>query len=227
MAPASFEIPGGDKRTIVVGRTGSGKTTFAAFLLSWQRFDTRPWVVLDFKEEEIFGEAHPPMVAWSLAKRIPKRGLFHITVMPGDESALENWLWRLWERRNCGLFIDEALRINPYSKAIAAILLQGRSRRIPVIACTQRPVKCAPEFFSEADFFSIFPPLNRDTDRKTIEQWGVPIPWEDRIPDHWSYWYDVKRHELSLLQKVNDADMILARLRERAPRYSLLGMGAR
>src|SRR5579862_8316594 len=137
----TFRIPGGDARTTVIGATGSGKTTCAAWLLSKQRLDLRPWVILDFKREPLFDAVGiPPIIETSLSAKPPKKpGLYVICPRPGEEDALEAWLWRVWEAENVGLFVDEASLI-PERDAFRAILQQGRSKRLPVIACTQRPV---------------------------------------------------------------------------------------
>ena len=58
----TFRLPGGADRTVVIGPTGSGKTVAGAWLLSRQRFDRRPWVALDFKNEELWDAVgDPPM----------------------------------------------------------------------------------------------------------------------------------------------------------------------
>jgi hypothetical protein len=70
-----------------------------------------------------------------------KPGLYRMRVDPQDEDNLEQWLWDVWKRGNIGLFIDEVALV-PQKHAFKAILRQGRSKLIPVIACTQRPVGC-------------------------------------------------------------------------------------
>src|SRR6516225_4809414 len=75
---ADFRFPGGDARTTVIGATGSGKTTCGVWLLAHQRFDKRPWIVVDFKREGIFDLVGiPPIRQIDLAARPPRRpGLY-------------------------------------------------------------------------------------------------------------------------------------------------------
>src|SRR5271169_5361205 len=136
-----FRFPGGDARTTILGATGSGKTTCGVFMLAHQRFDVRPWIAFDFKREELFDFAgFPPIMPIGLFDPLPKRhGLYLCSPRPGEEDALETMLWRIWERGNIGVFVDEAA-LMPDMDAFPAILQQGRSKRIPVIACSQRPV---------------------------------------------------------------------------------------
>src|SRR5215469_6162212 len=107
---AAFRWPGGDARTTILGATGSGKTTCGLWFLAHQRFDKRPWVVLDFKREAFFDKVgFPPIQALDLDDPPPRRpGLYLVAPRPGDDGRLEAFLWRLWEHENIGLYVDEA-----------------------------------------------------------------------------------------------------------------------
>ena len=105
-----FRFPGGDNRTTILGATGSGKSTCGLFMLSRQRFDKRPWVAIDFKKEAIFDRVgFPPIQAIGLDAKAPRKpGLYLVSPLPGEDAALEAFLWRIWERENCGVYVDEA-----------------------------------------------------------------------------------------------------------------------
>lgn len=224
-----FELPGATDRLAVIGPTGSGKTILAAWVLSRQRFDKRPWVALDFKDEEFWDRVgEPTMRPLSLNQLPGKRGLYRLTVDPGDEDALEEWLWRVWRKGNIGLFVDEVSLV-PQRKAFKAILRQGRSKRIPVIACTQRPVDVDREVFSESSFKSVFP-LADERDYKIIKGFMRNAPIERPITGsggsivrHASYWYDEKQGALFTLQPVPSPDMIAAELRRVVPERGFWG----
>jgi DNA helicase HerA-like ATPase len=212
-----FRLPGGDSRTTLIGATGTGKTTAGVWLLAQQRFDRRPWIILDFKEDPIFDLVGiPPIQPIELGDKMPKRqGLYLVSPRPGTEDLVEAFLWRLFDRTNIGLFVDEA-SLMPDRNAFRAILQQGRSRRIPVIACTQRPVEVKRGLFSEASFFGVFRLQDR-RDYRVIEGF-VPADLAQPLPGphHWR-WYDVAANRLLTLSPVPPPSQIAAELRSRVP----------
>lgn len=217
-----FRLPGASDRTTVIGGTGTGKTTLGAWLLSKQRFDVRPWVCLDFKNEELWDLiGDPPMRELRLGSMPGKRGLYRLHVKPGEEDELENWLWKIWAKENIGLFCDEVSLI-PQRNAFKAILRQGRSKRIPVISCTQRPVDCDREIFTESQFVSVFR-LDDIRDYKIIQGFTRNAPIDRPLQDFHSFWYDKKNFHLTILQPVPPPDRIAANLRRAAPYSWFLG----
>lgn len=204
-----FRFPGGDQRTTVLGATGTGKTTCGAWLLLHQRFDKRPWVVFDYKQDILFDQVgFPPIQELSVGQMPGRRGLYLVTPTPGEEMRVEDYLWKLWARGNVGLFIDEAFLL-PDRHAFRAILQQGRSKRIPVIACTQRPADVPRALYSEASFFCLYR-LQDKRDYKTVEGFipsarlAEPMP-----PRHWR-WYDVERNELLRMGPVPRPEKIVS-----------------
>jgi hypothetical protein len=216
-------LPGAEDRTVVIGPTGSGKTVAGAWLLSRQRFDKRPWVALDFKNEILWDQVGSPTMRHLKLGHMPdKRGLYRMPVDPGDEEALEQWFWKVWRAENIGLFIDE-LSLVPQCASFRAILRQGRSKRIPLIGCTQRPVKVDREVFSESGFKMIFP-LSDGRDSKTVKEFCRDAPIDKPIRNqngviikHASYWYDEKRDALLTLQPTPKPEIIAAELRRVVP----------
>lgn len=197
----TFTLPGAEDRTVIIGQTGSGKTILGAWLLSKQRFDKRPWVALNFKDEELWYQVgDPPMRPLRLGAMPPKRGLFRMDVHPGQEDELENWLWKIWSRGDVGIFADEVSLV-PQKKAFKAILRQGRSKRIPVIACTQRPVDCDREVFSEAQYRACFG-LEDARDYQVIRglfgNRDIRVEAES-LRRHQCLWWDAKRKKLDTL----------------------------
>jgi hypothetical protein len=213
---AGFRFPGGDARTTVIGATGSGKTTCGVWLLAHQRFDRRPWIIVDFKRETIFDAAGiPPIQAVSLSSRPPRKpGAYLVAPRPGQEDELEDWLWRIWERENTGLFIDEA-SLMPDRDAFQAILQQGRSKRIPVIACTQRPVHVKRALFSEASFFCVYRMQDR-RDYREVEGF-MPGNLSRPLPPHHWLWYDVQTNTLLHMGPVPPPGATADLLRSRLP----------
>lgn len=234
---AEFRMPGATHRTVAVGATGTGKTVAAAWLLSKQNFEKRPWVILDFKNEELWDDVGtPPMRPLKLGDMPGKTGLYRMHVQPGDEDALEQWFWDIWRKasrdrksRGCGLFIDEVSLV-PQRAAFKAILRQGRSLRIPVISCTQRPVDVDREVFTESQFKMIFP-LEDERDYKIIRGFtrgaNIEAPITDangRALKHWFYWYDSAQRELFTLRPTPKPEIIAADLKALAPWPSFFGV---
>jgi hypothetical protein len=107
------------------------------------------------------------------------------------------------------------------SKAFDAILTQGRSKRIPVIVLSQRPVWLSRFVFSEASYFQVFW-LNDFRDRQTVQSF-IPADTENRLPDFNSLWYDVGRDRVSRMLPVPARTTILETFRERMrPKVTLI-----
>jgi hypothetical protein len=213
---SGFRFPAGDQRTTILGATGSGKSTCGLWLLSNQRLDKRPWVIFDFKREAFFDRVgFPPITALDLDARPPKKpGLYLVSPRPGEDDYVERFIWRLWERENVGLYVDEA-PLMPDRDAFAAVLQQGRSKRMPVIACTQRPVGVARGLFSEANFVCVYDILD-ERDFKTVQ--GV-VPAEMSRPLKWHYWrwFDRERRVVLNMSPVPPPPIVAGMLAARAP----------
>lgn len=211
-----FNIPGAEHRTTVIGMNGSGKTVFGAFILSRQRFDKRPWVCMDFKGEELWDMVGKPAMRRLTLDEMPgKVGLYRLPIRPGDDDAIEKWLWRVWERGNVGLFNDE-VSLMGQNNAFKAVLRQGRSKLIPVIACTQRPVDCDREIFTESNYTATFR-LKDARDYKIVQQFTGQTGMDRPLPPHWCWWYDARENLTIPLKPCPPPDMVAASLRRAAP----------
>lgn len=211
-----FRVPATDERITVIGRTGSGKTQGAAFILSESPFDQIPYVIFDFKRENLFAEIHAREIRVdepdAARVRLNQPGIYVVRPTPDQIDEVEALLWVIWEHEYCGVFIDEGYMIGK-SKAYEALMTQGRSKNIPVITLTQRPSWISRFAFSEADYFMIFQ-LNDKRDRDTVQSFvGVDI--EKKLPRYWSYWYDVSRDQVVRLRPVPGRDVILGKIKSK------------
>lgn len=222
---AQLILPGAADRTVIIGPTGSGKTILGGWILSRQNFKKRPWVALDFKDEELWDRVgDPPMRPLRMGAMPGKHGLYRMRVDPGDDTALEDWFWRVWRKGNVGIFVDEVSLV-PKKDAFKAILRQGRSKLIPVIACTQRPVDCDREVFSEAQYSALFG-VRDARDFQVIK--GLfgdrDIREESKgLRRHASLWYDAKRDELMRLSPCPPPDTVASDLKRVVPYNFFLG----
>ena len=223
MESEQIRLPGPTHRVAIVGRTGSGKTVAAIWHLSNADFDERPWILLDYKNDELInGIQRAELVTYDELPDLP--GVYILKVMPGDEERIEEWFRMVWGRENLGILIDEGYMIDPRSQWFNACLTQGRSKRIEMIILSQRPVWLSRFVFSEADFFQIFDLTHvkdmdkvreyiRDDDRLQLEQ---PL-----APYH-SYYYDVGRRQLETFGPVPKADELLANIDVRLAELDLV-----
>src|SRR5258707_1082026 len=158
---------------------------------------------------------------------VPKKkdyGLYRLSVSPYDlegspkqESVMDQYLKKLWEREHIGLFFDETYPLGN-SKALVLCLTQGRSKRIPMILNTQRPVWITRFAFSEASFIQVYD-LNDERDIDTVESF-VPFDWDKEPPlkEFQSWYYDIGKNTLVRLNPVPDMDRIRERFEEKWPR---------
>lgn len=200
--------PGDRHRITIIGKTGSGKTQGAAWLLAHRSYDVMPWIVLNWKHDELLNDI-PGTKEMTVTAKVPKRpGLYMTHPTPADADAVDDLLWRAWERENVGIYVDEGYMISPRSAAFQAVLTQGRSKRLPVILCTQRPAWVTRFAFSEADFIQLYQ-LTDTRDTKIVKQF-MPLPIETRLPaPYYSWWWDNARNYKAVLQPVPDRNTIL------------------
>jgi DNA helicase HerA-like ATPase len=211
---APFTMPSPDQRVLILGSTGSGKTTFGAWLLSKAPFDRMPYVVIDYKLDDLLGaiERIRPLSLDELPK---EAGLYHLKPNPIiDDDAVEDWLLRVHATRNIGLYVDEGLRM-PAKKtgAFETILTQGRSLTIPAITLSQRPVDLTRYAFSEANHVIVFR-LTDQRDRKKVAEY-VPIDPDYKLKKYHSLWYNVGEHSQYSVRPAPNAETILGTIDQR------------
>lgn len=214
-----MRLPTDSQRISIYGKTGSGKTVGGLWQLEKRSWLRMPWTVIDFKGDPIIGRI-PRLDELGIEDKPPRHaGLYAIRPLPDqDDDALEQYMWRVWEKGRHGLFVDEAFMIPRFSKAWKALLTQGRAKTIPIIALSQRPSWLSPFQMSESDFHQVFH-LQRPSDQLALKEW-VPGLRPHILPrDRFcSYWYDDSAGTLQKLAPVPDEDEILNRFDLKMPR---------
>jgi len=106
-----FTLPQPDERVLILGSTGTGKTTMGAWLLSRAPLDEMPFVIIDYKRDDLLNSIDFRREIG--LNEFPKEpGLYHIKPSPiADDEAVEAWLGNIWKKAGVGLYADEALRI--------------------------------------------------------------------------------------------------------------------
>lgn len=218
--PAKWSLPNRTQRICIMGHTGCGKTQQGVFALaSLPSLETTPNVIIDYKGDDLIN-AIPYRQELSLGDTPKTPGVHIVHPRPDEEEHTEKFLWRIWERGNTGVFVDEASMM-PKGGAFQALLRQGRSKRIPMINLTQRPSWIPRDVFSESDYYSVFH-LNDKRDRKSINEF-MPVDLDTPIPDYHSWYYRVKDRARFLLRPVPDSNTLLEEFGRRlAPKRRIL-----
>lgn len=206
------KLPTSSQRITLVGRTGTGKTVGGLWHLSNQNLE-KPWVIFNFKNDEhIDSIENAQHIGFDYVPGKKDKGIFVLHPLPfeceGQNCPLEKYIWQLWAREDVGIFCDETFMVGINNKAFNACLTQGRSKRIPMILCTQRPVRITLFAFSEASFIQVFD-LNDVRDIDTVEGF-VPIDWDTEKPlgPHQSWYYEIDRNLLFRFNPTPNMDAI-------------------
>lgn len=220
-----FYLPNNSQSILLVGKNGSGKTRAAVWHLSKRDLANSTWVVINHKREEMINSI-PHAKFMDLQERPRENGIYIYQPRPEiDDAAVTELLWWVYEAENIGLYIDEGYMISPRDAALNSIYTQGRSKHIPVITLSQRPMRISRFAISEATFYQVFI-LNDRRDRKTIEEF-MPVSL-DRImtpqiveegqparrilkPYH-SVYYDTREDEAIIMHPVPPDAVILSEI---------------
>jgi hypothetical protein len=225
-----MRLPGPTDRIAIVGRTGSGKTQAAIWHLSLSDFDQRPWVILDYKDDELVNAIEgAELIDFDEMPFEP--GIYILKILPGkeEEARVSEWFREVWETENMGVMIDEGYMIDRNDQWFNACLTQGRSKHISMIVLSQRPVWLSRFVFSEANFFQVFD-LTHSKDMDKVREY---IRDDDRnVLDHplapfHSYYYDVGRRQLETFGPVPEAERTLAVIDRRLAALQELEEGPR
>lgn len=208
---ADFSFPETSQHTTIIGRTGSGKTQAGAWLLSHAPFDEMPYVMIDYKGDELLNSVGAEHISIH-ADPPDAPGLYIAHPLPHEEEAVDKFIWQVHGRGHTGLYFDEGFMV-ARSKALEAVLMQGRSKRIPCFILSQRPSWISRYAFSEASHFMVFH-LNDRRDRMKVKEFMENYN-EGRMPEYHSQWYNVNNDCNFILHPVPPADNIRERFETR------------
>lgn len=211
--PYEFRLPDNTQRMTVIGRTGTGKSVLGFWALSKADFDSQPWVIVDYKNEELINSVD--RIKEIGLNEVPKHGgLYKVHPHPTDEEGIDRWFWKAWERENCGILIDEGTMVPKESAGLRACLTQGRSKHVPIITLSQRPVWLSRYVFTQADFHAVFH-LNDVKDEQAIGSFMPRGILSERLPEYHSRFYDVAQDQVVTLTPVPSPDEIAQVIHDR------------
>ena len=208
-----IRLPNNSQRISIIGKTGSGKTHAGLWHLSIRDFKI-PWVIINSKNDSSFNIEHARYIDYDYNFKNKDKGLFIIVPYPEEKDELNQFLLKLWAKERIGILVDEAADIGDLP-AYERIVRQGRSKNIPVIQLTQRPVGVSRYVISESDFFQIFF-INDERDIKTIQSF-VPLE-KSIIPKQQtrkSLYYNVLDDKIDLISPLPPPELIYERLNEK------------
>lgn len=211
-------FPGDSDRMLIVGSTGSGKTQAGMYWLSRRDLLIRPWIVYDFKFDELINQIEGARHL-GMEEKIPDQpGLYIYHPVPDDDDDVLTQQFRnIWRQENTGVFVDEGYMIRKNDPGFRALLTQGRSKHIPMITLSQRPVWMDNFIISETNYIQIFR-LQRGKDLDAVNDFvggnleaahGAAMP-EVRLPDYWSFYYAVGANKLWRMKPLGDRLLILS-----------------
>lgn len=144
------------ERATLIGKTGSGKTTLARYLLEPFKFI----VILDLKGT-IDWDGYKLVTDFT---RLTKERFPRLIFRPSarllrDEKLIDDFFWWIYHRKNTTLYVDEVYSVvsgNWLPDGYHALLTRGRERNITLISSTQRPTRIPTEILSEAERLYVF-----------------------------------------------------------------------
>lgn len=210
-------LPDDTQRLVIVGTTGSGKTQAAMWHVAMRNFDQKPWVLYDWKRDDLINsiEGAVELDVHSPAPEHPGLYLVHPEVEDDDDAVAEQ-MKDIWRKEDIGVMVDEAYLVAKRNSSFRKLLTQGRSKHIPMIVCTQRPVWVDKFVFTESEFKQVFRLQSEDDHaklaeympREALDSVNRMYPLRGKEMRYWSHYYDGPEDIIQPMQPVPDQNVI-------------------
>ena len=184
------------ERMLVAGATGYGKTM--NLLVQALYYPTAPVIFLNTKPDETIGifieeraPEHNALVEShsQLKKTLTNKSAEYIQIIPSasemrDPEDVDEYLQLVYEYgRPALVIIDEVISVHKGilpGIGLINLLQRGRSKRMSVIAATQRPARISVSLLTEATKFIVYHLQNPD-DRKKLAGYIAEFPIEKKL----------------------------------------------
>ena len=186
-----------------------------------QRYNDFPFLIFNPKGDKLLDNIGAERLP--LEDDLPKRGLGGRMVIynpvPEDETddahvnrIIEQAMWL----GNIGLYFDEGYSIPAKSKPFRRVLTQGRSKNVPSIVLSQRPVWLDKFVFSEASYIRLFDLVDINDRKKMRENTGIEIT--RKLPPFGSHYYNISTGETVQLSPGMDDKTVFAEFQKLRPK---------
>ena len=213
------------EHVVITGTNGSGKSHEALYQLSQRSFDTRPWVIVNFKRGDLVDQV--PVTARMTVHDAPPTdpGLYVADARWEDGQrggALDRFLMKCLDQGRIGIFIDEGQMLTPPHYGLRSVLTRGRHPEVCLMFITQRPAHVDTFAFSECKYIQMFQLFHPD-DHARIAAY-VPPDMVDfdalaEAGEHHSLYFDLRARTVELVGPAPDFMEIHRRILTRLPVY--------
>lgn len=170
----NLRVPRKGDRAVIIGWTGSGKTTLAEILVL-----KKPFVVVYDPKGLIAWKGFKRVTRLLEAKSLNPIAYPRIIYAPcheedGDQLTIDSFFEWIYYRKNTCVYIDEVYSVSSRGQIphfYRAILTRGREMGICTISSTQRPMEIPQFVLSESEHYYVFRmrlPQDKDKVKKII-----------------------------------------------------------
>lgn len=201
---------GRNDRGVLIGKTGSGKTTLARFLVEDDRKRySVTWNPKGSEKVNEWNQVHVSSLNALYDAGEKERRIIYTpdAFLAEDEANQAEFFYWIYERRFTRLYIDEATAI-AYNgirapRAVLAIINRGRERGVSTLTATQRPSGVPMNILSESEHYYVFKTL-LPQDKMRIEQvTGIRVEDQNDLEDYEFYYFNVSRGLLPRKLRLN------------------------
>ena len=198
-----------DERMLFCGKTGSGKSALAKYLLEQaQKLLHARIIIIDaddsFSKKKSYlglGTVEAPVKVKAYA-RFADVQLYVPDGMAKDDSIVNEIFEHALEDGDCIVYIDEAMGLvtqNSYSREFSNLWTRGRKHHTAAWIATQRPMRVPEIILSQAEHAFIFRINHLDDRKRLVEYMDIPEILAEPVEKYY-FWYKHSDAKHAVLQ---------------------------